>query len=88
MAASLLSSIELPELITDSEQAYEALAIDLATNPVRMAAVKAKLVANRRTTPLFNTELFTRHLEEGYQQAYDRYSEGKAPDVIEVTTRV
>ena len=88
MAASLLNSIELPELITDSEQAYEALAIDLATNPVRMAAVKAKLVANRRTTPLFNTELFTRHLEEGYQQAYDRYSEGKAPDVIEVTTRV
>ena len=40
MAASLLNSIELPELITDSEQAYEALAIDLATNPVRMAAVK------------------------------------------------
>ena len=51
----------------------------------RMAAIKAKLASNRITTPLFNTELFTQHLEAGYQQAYDRYLEGKAPDVIAVT---
>ena len=54
----------------------------------RMAAIKAKLTSNRITTPLFNTELFTQHLEAGYQQAYDRYLEGRAPDVIEVTMPV
>jgi len=54
----------------------------------RMAAIKAKLASNRITTPLFNTELFTQHLEAGYQQAYDRYLEGRAPDVIEVTMPV
>ena len=84
MAASLLSAIELPELITDTEAAYEALALALARDPARVASFKAKLAANLLTTPLFDTELFTRKLEAGYSQAYDRYFEGKAADVIDV----
>ena len=84
MAASLLSAIELPELITDTEAAYEALALALARDPARVAWLKAKLAANLLTTPLFDTELFARKLEAGYSQAYDRYFEGKAPDVIDV----
>ena len=87
MAASLLSALELPELITDTEQAYEALALELAATPARLAGLKAKLAANRMTTPLFDTEAFTQHLEDGYQQAYDRFFQGKAPDVIEVSSR-
>jgi predicted O-linked N-acetylglucosamine transferase (SPINDLY family) len=84
MAASLLSAIELPELITDTEAAYEALALALARDPARVASLKEKLAANLLTTPLFDTELFTRKLEAGYSQAYDRYFEGKAADVIDV----
>jgi protein O-GlcNAc transferase len=79
MAGSLLSSIGLPELITSTEVDYEHLALELATNPPRLATIKQKLAANRRSEPLFNTELFTKHLEEGYQQVYNWYLGGKDP---------
>jgi hypothetical protein len=55
VAASLLKAIELPELITSTPQAYEALAIEIAKNPAKLAALKQKLASNRLTTPLFDT---------------------------------
>ena len=80
----MLASIELPELITKTEQEYEALLLDLATNPKRLSAIKEKLATNRLTTPLFNPNHFTKHLENGYQQAYQRYFDRKDPEAISV----
>ena len=57
VAASLLNAIELPELITNTQESYEAMAIELATNPEKLNGIKKKLFKNRMTTPLFNTEL-------------------------------
>ena len=84
VAGSLLTAIDLPELITETEQQYEALIMNLATNPERLAAIKQKLASNRSSKPLFNTELFTKHLEAGYQQAYQHYFDGKNPETIYV----
>jgi predicted O-linked N-acetylglucosamine transferase (SPINDLY family) len=67
MAASVLEAIGLPELVTATPEAYEALAIELATNPDRSAAIKLKLANNRLTTPLFDTKLYTRHIEAAYR---------------------
>ena len=77
VAGSLLTAIDLPELITNSESEYEQLALDLALNPERLAALKEKLAENRLTAPLFDPELFTKHIEEAYQQAYQRYFDGE-----------
>ena len=82
MASSLLNSIGLPELITTSELEYEDLAVKLAQNSDQLASIKEKLAINRNTMPLFNTMLFTRHLENGYQQAYQKYFDGEPPDTI------
>ena len=84
VAGSLLSAIDMPELITETEQEYESLILDLATNPERLGAIKLKLAANRLSKPLFNTELFTKHLEDGYQRAYQQYFDGKEPEAIYV----
>ena len=84
MAGSLLTSIGLPELITSTEADYEKLALELATNPEHLYSIKQKLAANRLSKPLFDTELFTKHLEDGYQQAYQRYFEGLEPETITV----
>src|SRR6202043_1795081 len=51
VAASLLNAVGLPELITTPE-AYEQMAMDLARYPEKLTAIKAKLAANRLTTPL------------------------------------
>jgi len=82
VGASLLNTIGLPELITYSLEEYRDVAINLANNPNRLAAIKAKLAKNRLTTPLFNTRLFTKYIECAYQAAYDRYRAGLAPDHI------
>jgi len=82
MAGSMLNAIGLPELITQNEKDYEALILELATNPTKLAEIKEKLAINRSTQPLFNTELYTKYLENGYQQAYQNYFDGKLPQTI------
>jgi predicted O-linked N-acetylglucosamine transferase (SPINDLY family) len=84
VAASLLNAVGLPELIATTRDEYEGLALALARDPARLAALKAKLMRNRLTTPLFNTEMTTRHIERAYQEMYERHRCGLPPDDIEV----
>jgi len=84
MAASLLTAIDLPELITRTPEAYEQMAIDLATHPEKLAIIKRKLAENRLTTPLFDTKLFTKHIEAAYTAMYERHQAGLAPDHISI----
>jgi predicted O-linked N-acetylglucosamine transferase (SPINDLY family) len=85
VAASLLNAIQLPELITTTLEDYERLAIELAVQPEKLTAVKDKLAGNRLTTSLFDTTLFTRHLETAYSVMYERYRAGLAPDHIRIS---
>jgi len=82
VAGSLLNAIHLPELITHNQADYEALAIELATDPKALSGIKATLTANRLTAPLFDTARFTRHLEAAFRQMYERYRADLPPDHI------
>jgi protein O-GlcNAc transferase len=84
VAASLLNAIGLPELIAATPEAYEQMAIDLATHPEKLAVIKRKLAENRLTTPLFDTKLFTKHIEAAYTAMYERHQAGLAPDHISI----
>jgi predicted O-linked N-acetylglucosamine transferase (SPINDLY family) len=84
VAAGLLTAIGLPELITSTPQAYEELAIELATNSNKLATIKHKLANNRLATPLFDSELFTKQIEAAYTAMYERYHSGLPPDHIYV----
>ncbi len=86
VAASLLNTIEIPELITSSQAEYEALAIELATNPKILNAIKSKLAANRLNSPLFDTPLFAKNLETAYLKMYERYQAGLTTDHIVVSS--
>ena len=85
VATSLLGAIDLRELITRSASEYEQLALALALDPARLTSLKSKLARNRLTTPLFDTGLFARHIENAYEQAYQKYFDNTAPDTIVVT---
>jgi protein O-GlcNAc transferase len=82
VAASLLSAISLPELIATTLEAYEQTAIDLAMYPGQLASIKRKLAENRLTTPLFDTKLFTKHIEAAYTAMHERHQAGLPPDHI------
>jgi len=84
VAASLLNAVNLPELITTTQEQYESLAIELATHPEKLKIIKDKLAHNLSTAPLYDTPLFTQHLESAYLTMYDRYQQGLEPDHIYV----
>ena len=84
VAASLLNAIGLPELITNTQEEYEALAIELAMNPKKLEIIKLKLANNRLTAPLFDTPLFTKNLEAAYIKMYERYQNDLGPDHIAI----
>src|SRR5205823_14847828 len=65
-AASALQAIGLPELVTGNLRDYEALALQLAQEPARLNAVRAKLARNRPTAPLFDVDRFRRSIEATY----------------------
>jgi len=68
VAASLLTSVGLEEMITSSLADYEALAMSLAADPARLTAIKAKLAANRANAPLFDSARFARGIEAAYER--------------------
>lgn len=68
VASSLLTTIGLPELITQSLAEYEALAIEIASQPEKLAQIKAKLQINKIESPLFNTALFCKNIEAAFSK--------------------
>jgi len=88
VAASLLTAVGLPELVTHSLDDYEALALRLAREPAELAALKAKLASNRTTTPLFDTAAITRHLEQAYATMVERHRRGEPPAAFVVPGEV
>jgi predicted O-linked N-acetylglucosamine transferase (SPINDLY family) len=79
VAASLLNAVGLPELIARSLPEYEALALDLATQPARLAHLRSKLARNRATCPLFDTARFCRHIESAFVAMWERHQRGGPP---------
>jgi len=79
MAGSLLHAVGLPELVTDSLDAYEATARRLATSAGELAVLRDRLAANRDSAPLFATGRFCRHLENAYRHMWARHQRGEAP---------
>jgi predicted O-linked N-acetylglucosamine transferase (SPINDLY family) len=79
VAGSLLNAVGLPELVTHSLQAYEALVLQLARDPGALADIKKKLVANRGTCPLFDTDRFRRNIERAYTEMWRIFKDGLPP---------
>jgi predicted O-linked N-acetylglucosamine transferase (SPINDLY family) len=71
IAGSQLNAIGLPELITTSFGEYEALALQLATDPGLLKSYRERLAANRRTTPLFDMARYARDFEDAMLRVWD-----------------
>ena len=82
VAGSLLKSIGLNELITNSSEQYESLIFELATNTEYLSHIRSKLDGYRFTKPLFDSEMYTKHLEQGYKLAFNRHLDALQPSTI------
>ncbi len=77
VAASLLGAVGLPELVTQSLEAYEERARELATRRALLTDIRARLAQNRASCPLFDTDRFRRHIESAYTTMWERYQAGE-----------
>ena len=84
VSASLLHALDLGDLVTTSDEAYEALILDLATDRDRLAEIRARLAANRLSHSLFDSAGYARKLERAYRAAHERQLAGLAPDDITI----
>jgi protein O-GlcNAc transferase len=79
VAASLLNAVGLPDLVTEDPQAYEALALRLASDATLLSGLRERLARNRLTHPLFDTNRSRRHIEAAYAKMMDLWRQGERP---------
>ena len=84
LSASLLRGANHPELIAQDQKAYEELAVGLGRDPARLAGLKAELLAERWTSPVFDARRLARHLEQAYRVMRNRFDRGLPPGPIEI----
>lgn len=82
VAASLLRAADLPDLVTFNLKEYRAKALNLASHPELLQALRQRLALARGTAPYFDMTGFTRHLEGLYQRMWHRHKEGLQPDTL------
>jgi protein O-GlcNAc transferase len=79
VASGFLANLGLDELVTSRIADYEALALALAKDPVRLAAIRDRLWQARASAPLFNVTGVVRALERAYREMVDRAETGARP---------
>ena len=67
-AESVLRAAGLPELVAPDRDAYVRMAVEFASDKATLDAVRARLAANRKTAPLFDTAARVRELEAALEQ--------------------
>ena len=80
VAASLLRSSGLPELVCGDVDAYRATVVALASDPDRRAALRERLQAGRSTNRLFDGEAFAADIEQLYRRMWQRAVAGERPE--------
>jgi len=79
VAASLLGTLGLDELVAGDVAAYSERVVALAGDAPRRATLRAELAARRTTMPLFDGAAFARDIESLYQRMWQRAVTGQAP---------
>jgi predicted O-linked N-acetylglucosamine transferase (SPINDLY family) len=85
VGASVLTALDLPELITTNLAEYEKRAIHLARAPDELRRLRDKLGENRLVKPLFDTPRFVRNLERAFRTMWQRHAAGQPPETFTVS---
>ncbi len=82
VAASLLTNIGMPELVTNSLMEYEMLALELANQPLKLASIRKTLAMNRNTMPLFDTQRLATSIESAFTKMFEHHLAGHSPQTF------
>jgi predicted O-linked N-acetylglucosamine transferase (SPINDLY family) len=79
VAGSLLMAMGMPELVTESLEAYEQTALALARDPQRLVALRQKLEEKRDTSALFDLLKLTGNIEAAYARMWQTWLSQQKP---------
>lgn len=82
VTASILATIDCHELIADSLQSYEQIAIRLGNDRRYLLSTRDKVLKARFESPLFDVQNYAIGLEKLYGKMWDRHARGQGPDHI------
>nr|XP_054755102.1 UDP-N-acetylglucosamine--peptide N-acetylglucosaminyltransferase 110 kDa subunit-like isoform X2 [Lytechinus pictus] len=85
VAASQLQTLGCPELIANSKQEYEDIAIRLGTDIKFRQHIRAKVWRRRIESPLFNTKMYAQSLELLYAKLWEKYEKGEPCDHVDMS---
>ena len=85
VSASILTALDIGEMITGSLEEYSATAVHFATDREDYLRLREKLARHRSTQPFFNTGRFVGHLESAYKEMWQAYRSGDHPLKIEIS---
>ena len=77
VCASLLNAVGLPELVVNTEEEYEKLILDLASDNEKLKKIKSKLLSNKDKSPLFDSETYTKNFEQALKEVFELYLKNK-----------
>jgi predicted O-linked N-acetylglucosamine transferase (SPINDLY family) len=84
VAASVISAVGVPELVTDTLEQYETLAANIARNPDLVGVLRTKLRNNRAACRLFDTDRCRRQLEAAFTRVWEIWEAGGEPKGFKV----
>lgn len=84
VAASLLTQIQLPQLIAADASAYDATALRLAREPAELAALREHLLQARGSSSLWDGGRTAAELEAAYEAMMARHAAGLPPQHLQV----
>jgi FkbM family methyltransferase len=82
VAASILNTMDLAELVTISDENYFNVALSLAQNTEKLATIKQKIAVQKQISPLFDTSKFAHDLERLYQSIWEQELRGARKPIL------
>ena len=84
VATSLLTSMNLSELITENLKNYEEKAVKISNNPDKLIQLKNKILENKKNSNVFKPSVYTNNIEKGYKKIYQNYINGQKPQTFKL----
>ena len=82
VASSLLCTLEMPELVKQNIEDYEAYALYLNNNPENLKKIKEKLILSVNKSKGFDNQTYVKDLEKAYKKIYDNYQKKLLPENV------
>lgn len=84
MAAGIAHAAQLDDLIANSIEQFEEIAVEMATHPTKLGKLRKSLVNNRDKLPLFDTPKFVKYFEQALMAMHLNVNSSSNPYPISI----